>query len=254
MRHVSRFSNYLLLFKSAKKNQLCGEGSIWYLYSSKAIKNIYSFNPKSKIIIMLRNPGEMVYSLHYQKIFSLDENIKNFNDAWKASWLREKNKCVPKNCREKKTLFYHKVADYHKQLMNVYKYFPKKQVKIILYDEFKKNNLKIYKDVLKFLNLKYDGRLLFNKINLAKSDRFPLIGIFLKKPPEFIIKIGKLLKKHFGSKVNDYHHLLIQLNTKNENSRIVNPDTKKLINHHYEKSIIKLSILLKNEKLRNWLV
>ena len=143
MRHVSRFSNYLLLFKSAKKNQLCGEGSIWYLYSSKAIKNIYSFNPKSKIIIMLRNPGEMVYSLHYQKIFSLDENIKNFNDAWKASWLREKNKCVPKNCREKKTLFYHKVADYHKQLMNVYKYFPKKQVKIILYDEFKKNNFKI---------------------------------------------------------------------------------------------------------------
>ena len=46
---------YLRLFKNVKKEKVLGEVTSKYLYSKVAVKNIYKFNPDSKIIIMLRD-------------------------------------------------------------------------------------------------------------------------------------------------------------------------------------------------------
>ena len=121
MRPIKNINDYLSLFDRARSNQLCGEGSIWYLYSKDAIENIYKFNPNAKIIIMVRNPAEMIYSLHNQKINSKDEDILDFQKAWKLSWERERGNFIPKKCKEKTTLYYHKIANYVEQFKKVYK-------------------------------------------------------------------------------------------------------------------------------------
>lgn len=252
MRPVSKKNEYLSLFKNAGNNQLCGEGSIWYLYSKNAIKNIYNFNSNSKIIIMIRNPADMIYSLHNQKLNSKDEDVDDFEGAFKLSWQREKGYNVPQKCKEKTTLYYHKVANYYKQLKNVYKFFPKNQVKVILYDDFAKSNLKIYKEVLKFLNIKYDKRLSFIKINESSIERSRKIGTLIKRPPKFISNVAKFAKK-FGFKVYDIQKLLIRLNTLYAERKSLDNKMKILINNHYKESTYKLFKILKNKHIKKWL-
>ena len=51
---------YLELFHRAGENQQAGEASVMYLYSKAAPLGIRELSPSAKIIIMLRDPVEMV--------------------------------------------------------------------------------------------------------------------------------------------------------------------------------------------------
>jgi hypothetical protein len=55
---------------------------LWYLYSNTAFQETYAFNKNSKIIVMLRNPVDMVYSLLSQIVYSFTEERKDFETAW----------------------------------------------------------------------------------------------------------------------------------------------------------------------------
>src|SRR5438034_3527344 len=60
---------YLDFFKEGEHKYIVGESSVWYLYSKNAAAEIKAFSPGAKIIIMLRNPVDMLPSLHSQHIF-----------------------------------------------------------------------------------------------------------------------------------------------------------------------------------------
>ncbi|MFQ5570582.1 MAG: sulfotransferase, partial [Rhodothermales bacterium] len=55
---------YLSLFAGVTTEKRIGEASVWYLYSKKAAREIKAFAPEADVIIMLRNPVEMMYSLY----------------------------------------------------------------------------------------------------------------------------------------------------------------------------------------------
>ena len=61
---------YLSLFNIVKEEKIIGESSPQYLYSYSAPREIKEFNPESKIIILLRNPINMIYSYHSQLLYS----------------------------------------------------------------------------------------------------------------------------------------------------------------------------------------
>jgi len=83
-----------------------------FFFLKEAIKNIYDYNPDAKIIIMLRNPIEMVPSFHSELIHSADENILDFKDAWYSSELRKNGKKISNITREPKLLYYTEIAKY----------------------------------------------------------------------------------------------------------------------------------------------
>src|SRR5947209_20289335 len=45
--------NYLALFAGATDEFVIGEASVFYLYSKDAARNIYEFNKRARIIVML---------------------------------------------------------------------------------------------------------------------------------------------------------------------------------------------------------
>lgn len=57
------FDHYMALFEGARSDQLVGEGSPGYLYSTTAAREIHRHNPAAKIIILLRDPRDRAYSL-----------------------------------------------------------------------------------------------------------------------------------------------------------------------------------------------
>src|ERR1700721_383119 len=54
---------YLDYYAGSGNKKAIGDASVFYLLSPGAAKKIHDFNPEAKIIIMLRNPLQMVYSL-----------------------------------------------------------------------------------------------------------------------------------------------------------------------------------------------
>lgn len=243
--------------------EFCFKGSRTYVHGTdifnkvigvlkEAIKNIFDFNPNAKIIVMLRNPIDMVYSLHSQKIYSKDEDELDFKKAWQLSFVREQGKYIPKLCREVKTILYHKVASYFEQIENVYKYFPKEQVKIILFDDFKKNNVNTYKEVLNFLDVEYDGKINFEKINENKAEKNSSFGTFLARPPQFVRFIAKIIRSLLNINTTKIRTKLRNINTYTKKRENLNNELKEEIYNNYYEDIKKLSVLLDIDLVSKW--
>lgn len=179
---------YLSLFKKADPTQhlAFGEGSVFYLSSNSAIANIAQFNPQSRIIIMLRHPVEMLQSLHKQLSYVTEEDQPEFSEAWALQEKRAKGECLPPSCLVPMRLQYGRVARYGSQLQNVFQHFPKSQVKIILYEDFRKDVKGTYQATLDFLGLKQDGRTDFPIVNERKEYRSAGLQKFFWRQPKLI--------------------------------------------------------------------
>jgi len=82
---------YWHLFNKATGDHQCiGEASTLYLYSKVAIPKIEVSLDKPKYIVMLRNPVDMAYSLHEQKLYARSETVEDFKTAWELSSYRRR--------------------------------------------------------------------------------------------------------------------------------------------------------------------
>ena len=195
IKFVEKLQDYLNLFKKAVNYKIIGDASIFYMFSEIAIKNVYNFNPEAKLLIMLRNPIDMVPSFHLQILFTDEEDIEDFDKALKLEDIRKKGKNIPKLNRAPKLLEYSQIAKYGDQLENIYKYFPKKQVKVLFFDDFKNSNQNTYLEVLDFLELADDNKTEFPRINDAKTPKSKFLNKIINRPPAFTQSIAKVLRK-----------------------------------------------------------
>src|SRR5690242_3134640 len=72
---------YLGLFRDARPDQRVGEATPWYLYSTSAAAEIKAFEPAARIVIMLRNPVDVMFSQHSQLLFNQREDLADFGAA-----------------------------------------------------------------------------------------------------------------------------------------------------------------------------
>ena len=85
-------------------SKIIAEGTVWYLYSRVAVNQIIQYNANAKFVVMLRNPVDLVHSLHSQLLYGGDESEQDFQKAWSLQSARKNNQQVPKNCRDAKSL------------------------------------------------------------------------------------------------------------------------------------------------------
>ena len=142
--------SYLGCFYNKKENQISGECSPSYLYyyedTIKNIKDIHSNWKDLKIIIILREPIDKIWS-HYKfvKMNSLDPENLTLEDSLKLEKKRLKNKNLLPD------LFYYDNTSYVEQVKAYLKTFD--HVKIINYDELKRNPNEVMKSTFKYLGV-----------------------------------------------------------------------------------------------------
>jgi len=68
-------AEYLAAFERGGQATRAGEASVGYLYSERAPTEILEFSPGADILIMLRDPVDMVRSQHSQELFMGQEDI-----------------------------------------------------------------------------------------------------------------------------------------------------------------------------------
>jgi len=132
--------------KQQQRVVLGGEASL--MYESGAVARLYATIPNSLVIVILRNPVERCFSSWRYAIErgietrSFDEAIAEelagckYSEAWQA---RQKD--------------YLKHSRYSKQLEEIYEYFPRSKVKLLLYDDLVHRPHKMVKIILEFLEV-----------------------------------------------------------------------------------------------------
>jgi len=146
-------ADYLQEFAAWNGQARAGEASVWYLFSANAAEEIKAFNPRARIIIMLREPTEMLYSLYNQFRLDGNEHLPTFAEALTAEDDRLAGRQVTRSTYFRQGLIYHSVAAYTEQVRRYLKLFGRKQVHVILYDDFAADTAGVYRGVLEFLGV-----------------------------------------------------------------------------------------------------
>lgn len=146
-------AQYLELFRDARADQVAGEASPWYLYSERAPHEIKAFNPAARIVIMLRNPVDVMHAQHSQLVFNARESLADFGAALDAEEDRRAGRLVPPTAIRPEALFYRhsvRLADQVKRWLEV---FDRSQVHFIVFDDLVADPRAVWRALLGFLGV-----------------------------------------------------------------------------------------------------
>ena len=147
---------YRGLFTSAKPDQLCGESSASNIYSKTAAGEMAAWNPAMKMIAILREPVDFLVSYHQQLLKNpiVDgESVKCLKRALTLEPARKRGRKIPRGQRVPELLYYRERVRYRDQLDRVYEHFPREQVLVLIYDDFRRDNLATLRQVCMFLGI-----------------------------------------------------------------------------------------------------
>ena len=93
-------------FRGREDFPLLAEGSVSYLYFPEQVKAVLRLWPRAKFVIAVRNPLQMIPSLHQRLIHNGDENERSFRRAWNVVPERCSGRSIPARCADPRLLDY----------------------------------------------------------------------------------------------------------------------------------------------------
>jgi hypothetical protein len=174
---------YLKYFSDAGQRRVIGEASVWYLFSKTAAEEIKKFAPRSKILIMLRNPVDVVYSLHGQHLYDGNEDIQDFETALSFDEDRKKGIHLPNSVDYFQLPPYVDSVLFSSQVKRYLDVFGKGNVYIVLYEDLKVNAEKTFLEILEFLGVDKKSLINYGVINPGKQIKWFYLHRIIKRPP-----------------------------------------------------------------------
>lgn len=200
-REATTRKEYVALFRDATdQHWRVGEASTMYMYSREAAALVQAHAPQARIVVIVRNPLELLRSWHAQMVYERNEDQEDFSAAWDLRFHRGAGRRVPSSCLDRKLLWYDKIARLGEQTERWLRYFPPERVKIISFDDFRADTGSVYRDVLEFLELPDDHRHSFPVINARKRQRFGLVARFTERTPQTLVRSAMAAKRLLGIK------------------------------------------------------
>jgi hypothetical protein len=188
-------SQYESLFAAAEPGQRVGEASAWYLYSRSAAQEIRAASPGAQIIIMLRNPVDVMYAQHSQLIFNVEEDIEDFAEALEAEPARRRRERLPPGPLRVENLYYRESVRFADQVQRYYDAFGRERVLVLIYDDFSRDTAGCYRQVLEFLGVDPTFAPDFSIRNPNKRVRFPALQRLVYQPPGRLLRLVPVIRR-----------------------------------------------------------
>jgi hypothetical protein len=144
---------YLALFAPASAEQRAGEASPQYIRSPDAARLIAEVQPAARIIALLREPVSFLKTFHLQCVRAGVEPERDLRKALALEPLRRQGKRVPSGLGSPERLLYSQHVRYVEQLRRFHAVFPREQVLVLIYEDFRAENELAARRVLRFLDV-----------------------------------------------------------------------------------------------------
>jgi hypothetical protein len=247
--YLAARDEYLSLFADAKRERRLGEASVWYLYAPDAPPAIRDFCPAAQIIIMLRNPVDMIHALHGHRLFIGSEDIEDFADALAAEPARRQNCLLPQWPHPIPGLFYRDVARYTERVQRYFNTFGRENARVIIYDDFRDHTARVYQETCAWLGVDNAFRPAFRVVNPAKRIRSYQLRGLLDNPPAVLRRFGGPLLPR--SLRHNLLRRLRRLNTKHTPRAPLDANLRRQLQNEFLPDIERLSELLGRD-LTHW--
>lgn len=186
-------AEYLNSFQSAGEKSIIGEASVWYLFSESAAEEIKKFSPRAKILIMLRNPVDVVYSLHNQHLYDGNEDVLDIRAAISLDEERKKGFHLPDSIDFVKLPSYIDSALFYRQVKRYLDAFGRENVHVVLYDDFSSKTEEVFKETLRFLEVNPKVEINYRVVNPRKEIRSFYLHRLIKRPPRKLKEIMRVI-------------------------------------------------------------
>lgn len=243
---VTNYRDYIKLFEGAKANQMKGETSNTYMYHENAAARIKHYVPDVKLIAILRQPAERLYSryLHLARDRKLPtDNFEDCLDRDSIWWKR--NDLV-------------KEGFYGKHLAKYYELFHPSQIKVFLYEELREDPRNLHRQIFSFLGVQEDFEIDFSiAYNQSGFIKNPLVDKFIGANSLIFRTAKKLLSEESMRKLKDNRLLFKKVNdlrNKNLSKPNLTKELRQRITYEiYKEDILFLEKIIKKD-LSHWLL
>jgi len=228
---------YLGHFSAASDQKKIGEATASYLRSRCAAQAIKAFSSSAQIIVMLRNPVDVMHSLHALALYG-SEPITDFAAALEADSVR--------TGRER--IGYREFTDFSEQVRRYFDQFGRENVHIIIYDDLEADATGVGRNTLRFLGVREDSTLKFPRANSNRKIRNPRLEQMLCHPPPNLLRLGALIPRQIRRRI---WHRLLWLNGTIRPREPIDPCVRKLLQAEVAPKVDQLSNLLGRD-LSSW--
>ncbi|HTZ08800.1 MAG TPA: sulfotransferase [Acidimicrobiales bacterium] len=237
------YEPYLRWFAGQEEARYRADRSVFYLYSRRAAAEIHAFDPTSRIVAMVRNPVEQMYSQHSEMLFQGEEDLASFAEALAAEDERRQGRAVPPGCRKPFGLLYGELTRYAEQLERYLERFGTEQVCVVLYDDLRADAAATYAGVLGFLGVDGAHRPEFAVVNANKVVRSPLLRDTLRSAPPGLRRLGRLAVRNEFTRAA-LRRRLHDMNTRGAPRPALDPALAARVTERCEPEIRRLEALL----------
>jgi hypothetical protein len=203
--YKSHFPILLPKLNSQKHHKITGEFTSTYFYHPDVPERIYQLVPKVKLIVILRNPIDKIYSTYYQQ-FRYGEVSTSFEETIDAELRRIEILEGNPDLRSQHPGFSNFVSQnilrhgiYADYFINWFELFNKKQILILNADDLKKDTENTLQQVFEFLGV--ENHTIENLSHISARKYPKLNDITRKKLIEFYKphneRLNKLLQRNF---------------------------------------------------------
>src|SRR5436309_9852378 len=135
-------------FPPMPASTIAGECTPIYIYWKPAIERIWKYNPKIRLLVILRNPVDRAFAHWNMQRFKGREPL-DFFDAVRE----EQGRIAGAPPVEARRFAYVDRGFYGRQLERLFKFFPREQVKVVKFEEFKEKQRETLASIFSFLGL-----------------------------------------------------------------------------------------------------
>jgi len=186
------YSLYHKYFNFSESKDVYGESTPIYLYWKPAIRRIWEYNEKLKLVIILRNPIDRAFS-HWRLEVGRNSEQTDFLDAIKNESYREKE-AMPLQHR---VYSYVDRGFYTTQIMRVLNFYKKNQLLIIKYDDFKLDQEATLNSIFQFLHVDPD-KYRFGRVRALSA---PPVREITMEERQFLLEV-------YSQEINKLEYLL----------------------------------------------
>lgn len=228
---ITRLDEYRALFEQCDIGKLKGEASPSYLHIKGTAANMKRIVGENvKLIVSLRNPVDRAYSNFIHNVRKGREKI-----SFEAALDKEEER---KQCNWDLSWHYKTKGFYFEQLEEYFLIFDPQKIKVIIFDDFRKNPGKILDEINQFLGLQ--------PFQYNTETRHSTSGIYKIKQLNHFNKLETQLSRFLPDRIK---FLLKKMMIKKPS---ISKDLRKKLALGYEEDIKKLQNLIKRD-LSDWM-
>jgi hypothetical protein len=236
------FSLYFGSYQDKSSIVMAKQAGLMYL--PEIVNRLKEHNPHMRLVAMLRNPVDRAYSAYWHYRRAGRESLRSFEGAIEAE---------PGRLRENFQKWHHCAyldrGVYYKQIISLYDHFPKHQIHIFLFDDFKSSPVRVCRSIYGLFDIYADFTpnvgTYYNKSSVVRSEK---IAQFLNSDNS----LKRLFRSVFSNRRAFYiRENLRKLNEKEFNQTKMNPETRTRLVEYFRPHNEKISRLL-NRDLSHW--